>query len=101
MATGATKKAKKRKPSVLKRARQAERRSIFNQANRTRVRSAIKRMQGAIAAGDPAAAQELLRPTLSEIDRAIQKGVLRENTANRYKSRLTIACNHLRSAKTA
>jgi len=35
------------------------------------------------------------------IDRAITKGVLHENTANRYKSRLTIAYNTLRAAKKA
>lgn len=101
MAQGAAKKVKKRKPSVLKRIRQTERRSIVNRANRTRVRSAIKRMDAALLARDAAAAEKLLRPTLSEIDIAIRKGILQENTANRYKSRLTLACNELRAGKTA
>jgi ribosomal protein S20 len=35
---------------------------------------------------------------MSALDRAIQKGVLHENTANRYKSRLTLAYNALRAA---
>jgi ribosomal protein S20 len=38
-------------------------------------------------------------PTFSEVDRAIRKHVLSENTANRYKSRLTIALNVLRAEK--
>jgi ribosomal protein S20 len=36
---------------------------------------------------------------MSAIDRAITKGVLHENTANRYKSRLTTAFNHVKTAK--
>jgi small subunit ribosomal protein S20 len=93
MAQGAAKKVKPRKKSVLKRIRQTRRRALVNRANKTQVKTAIKKMRAALAAGDSAAAGELLRPTMSAIDRAIQKGVLRENTANRYKSRLTIAYN--------
>lgn len=101
MAQGTPTKIKKRKKSVLKRAQQALRRAGVNRANRTRVRTMIKRMRGALGSGDVAAAGNLLAPTLSAIDRAISKGVLHENTANRYKSRLTQAYNALREAKTA
>lgn len=101
MAQGAAKKVKPRKKSVLKRIRQTHRRSIVNRANQTRVRTVVKRMRAALAAGDAAAASQLLGPTLSAIDRAIQKGVLQENTANRYKSRLTLALNELRAKKSA
>jgi len=96
MAQGAAKKVKPRKKSVLKRIRQTARRTAVNQPNRTRVRTAIKRMRAVLAAGDAAAAQKLLAPTMSAIDRGIQLGVLRENTGNRYKSRLTLAYNALR-----
>ena len=101
MAQGAAKKVKKRKASVLKRIRQTAHRSLVNRANRTRVRSAIKRLDAALVARDVTAAEKLLPPTLSEIDKAIRKGVLPENTANRYKSRLARACNALRAGKTA
>ncbi len=101
MAQGTPTKVKKRKKSVLKRAQQALRRAEINHGNRARVRSLIKRLRAAIHAGDAAAAQNLLRPTLSAIDRAIAKGVLHENTANRYKSRLALAYNTLRAAKSA
>ena len=95
MAQAATTKVKKRKPSVLKRARQSHLRAEFNRANKTRVRTFIKNLKAAIASKDVQAAGNLLRPTLSAIDRAISKGVLEENTGNRYKSRLSVACNNL------
>ena len=38
-----------------------------------------------------------LSSTLSAIDRAIRQGALEENTGNRYKSRLTLALNALRT----
>ncbi len=99
MAQGTPTKIKKRKKSVLKRAAQSKERAGVNRANQTRVRTMMKRMRTALTAGDATAAGNLLRPTLSAIDQAITKGVLHENTANRYKSRLTAAFNHLREAK--
>jgi small subunit ribosomal protein S20 len=82
---------------VLKRAAQSVQRAAVNRANRTRVRSMIKSLRGAIASGDAAAAGKLLNGTISAIDRAVSKGVLEKNTANRYKSRLYLACNALRA----
>jgi small subunit ribosomal protein S20 len=99
MAQGQATKVKKKKKSVLKRAAQSRQRADVNRANRTRVRTLIKRLRTAITAGDPTAAGNLLQPTLSAIDRAITKGVLHENTGNRYKSRLTVALNGLKAAK--
>jgi small subunit ribosomal protein S20 len=46
-------------------------------------------MRTALAAGDKAAAEQTFRATASALDKAIQKGVLHENTARRYKSRLS------------
>ena len=93
MAQGQPTKIKKRKKSVLKRAAQSRQRAEVNRANRTRVRTAMRRMRAAVAAGDRSAASGLLSPTLSAIDQAIAKGVLHENTGNRYKSRITTAYN--------
>jgi small subunit ribosomal protein S20 len=101
MAQGAPRKVKKRKKSVLKRAKQSLVRAEINRANRTRVRTIMKRLRTAIDAKDAASAGTLLQPTLSAIDRAISKGVLEENTGNRYKSRLTLAINGLRAAAKA
>jgi small subunit ribosomal protein S20 len=101
MAQGAATKVKKRKKSVLKRAKQSHMRAEINRANTTRVRTFMKKLRGAIAAKDAASAGTLLRPTLSAIDRAISKGVLEENTGNRYKSRLSVAVNGLGAAAKA
>src|SRR5215813_7569756 len=101
MAQGQGTKVKKKKKSVLKRAAQARQRAEVNRANRTRVRSMIKRLRGAITAGDTNSAGTLLNPTMSAIDKAITKGVLHENTANRTKSRLTVAYNGLKSKAAA
>src|SRR6266404_2230461 len=92
-------KVKKKKKSVLKRAAQARQRADVNRANRTRVRTLMRRLRTAITAGDATAAGNLLQPAMSAIDRAITKGVLHENTGNRYKSRLSLAYNGLKTAK--
>jgi small subunit ribosomal protein S20 len=57
----------------------------------------IKSLRGAINSGDGAAAGKLLSSTVASIDRAVAKGVLTKNTANRYKSRLSVACNNLQA----
>jgi small subunit ribosomal protein S20 len=99
MAQGQPTKVKKKKKSVLKRAAQARQRADVNRANRTRVRTMMKRLRTAISAGDATAAGNLLHPTMSAIDQAIGKGVLHENTGNRYKSRLSVAFNGVKAAK--
>ena len=97
MAQGQPTKVKKKKKSVLKRAAQSNQRAEVNRANRTRVRTMMRRLRIALTAGDATAAANLLQPTVSAIDQAISKGVLHENTANRYKSRLTLAYNQVKA----
>jgi small subunit ribosomal protein S20 len=99
MAQGIAVKHKKKSKSVLKNIRQSERRAAVNRMNRTRVRTAMRRMRAALAAGDSAGAEKLVSPTFSEIDKAIRKRTLAENTANRYKSRLMLALNALKTKK--
>lgn len=101
MVQGTPVKHKKKTKSVLKNIRQAERRAGINRMNRTRVRTAMRRMRAALASGDVATAQKLAGATYSEVDKAIRKRTLSENTANRYKSRLTLALNALRAKKKA
>ena len=101
MAQGISTKVKKRKKSVLKRAAQSIDRAAVNRSNRTRVRSIIRSLRAALASNDAAAAGKMLGQTISAIDRAVAKSVLSKNTANRYKSRLSLACNALRDAKKA
>ncbi|MBZ5527722.1 MAG: 30S ribosomal protein S20 [Acidobacteriia bacterium] len=101
MAQGQATKVKKRKKSVLKRAKQSIQRAEVNRNNRTRVRTMMKRLRNAITAGDKTAASDLFQPTLAAIDTAIGKGVLHENTGNRYKSRLSIAYHTIHVTKKA
>ncbi len=74
--------------SALKRARQTERRTAVNRANKSRIRGSIRALREAIAKGDAAAVNEQFRKTVSQIDKSTQKGILHDNTASRYKSRL-------------
>ena len=78
--------------SAEKRVRQNERRRLVNRNNRTRLRSSIKDLRGALD-GDAKQAVALLPKTISEIDKAVQKGVLHRNAAARHKSRLTVHTN--------
>lgn len=75
--------------SAEKRERQGERRRIINRRNRTQLRTSIKRLRSALAGGNKKEISSLLPDTISEIDKAVQKGVLHRNTAARHKSRLT------------
>jgi small subunit ribosomal protein S20 len=99
MAQGAAVKHKKKTKSVLKNIRQSAHRAAVNKMNRTRVRSTVRRMRATLNAGDLAGAEKLASATFSELDRAIRKRTLSENTANRYKSRLTLAMNALKAKK--
>lgn len=78
--------------SAEKRVRQTERRRVINRSNRTRLRTAMKDLRGALDK-DTKAAADLLPKTVSEIDKAVQKGVLHRNAAARHKSRLTARVN--------
>jgi small subunit ribosomal protein S20 len=75
--------------SAEKRVRQNEKRRAVNRSNRSDLRTQIKKLRTALAASDKNQSQELLTPTVSAIDKAVNKGVLHKNTAARYKSRLT------------
>ncbi len=80
------KSAKKR---VLVSRRNAER----NKAIRTGVKTAIKKVEAAVAAGDKVAAQAALINATSVIDKACTKGVYHKNNASRKVSRLAKAVN--------
>ena len=81
--------------SAEKRVRQTVKRNAINTSNKSQLRTQIKKLRAALAAGDKQASQELLTPTISTIDKAVNKGILHKNTAARYKSRLTSHVNNL------
>ena len=76
--------------SALKRVRQTERRTLYNRKNKSRLRSQIRAMRRAIQDKDSKKAEGLLPETFSIIDRAVKTGIIKKNTAARYKSKLNV-----------
>ena len=74
--------------SSLKRSKQTLAKTAVNRANRSKLRGTLRMMREAIVKGDLNAAKEQYRATASLLDKSVQKGVLHDNTASRYKSRL-------------
>lgn len=74
-----------------KRARQSTERNAHNAALRSRLRTAIKSVRKAIAAGDKTTAADSLKQATSVIDKVADKRVVHKNTAARNKSRLAAA----------
>jgi len=74
--------------SAKKRIRQTERRTAVNRTRTSRIRSYVKKVEVALASGDPAAAKEALQAAEPEMMKGVQGGVLHKNTASRKVSRL-------------
>jgi len=75
--------------SAEKRVRQNVKRNEINRSNRSKLRTQIKKLRAAVSASDKKLSGELLNPTVSVIDKAVNKGLIHKNTAARYKSRLS------------
>ncbi|BCN94015.1 30S ribosomal protein S20 [Thiomicrorhabdus immobilis] len=73
---------------AAKRARQAERNRIKNVAQRSDMRTAVKKVLAAIAAGDKEAANVAFRSAQSKLDGMARKGIIAKNKAARSKSRI-------------
>jgi small subunit ribosomal protein S20 len=82
--------------SALKRARQTTKRTARNRANASQLRTALRNLRESLEKGDKTNAVATYRVTVSALDKAIQKGVLHENTASRYKSRLSTRLDALK-----
>jgi small subunit ribosomal protein S20 len=78
-------------PSAEKRNRQTITRRGHNRAQRSRMRTVVRALRQAIAAGDAETARRLLPDALRLIDSTAQKGAIHANAAARTKSRLTLA----------
>ncbi len=74
--------------SSLKRVRQEEKRTEINRRSRTRLRHQIRAMRRALTSKDTSGAAGLLPKTFSVIDRSAKIGIIKKNTAARYKSKL-------------
>ena len=75
--------------SAEKQQRQAEKANARNRAGKSRLRSALKKARTAVDSGSADAS--VVSTGFSEIDKAAKRGVIKDNTADRYKSRLAAA----------
>lgn len=78
-----------------KRARQAVERRAHNMSQRSELRTAIKKVRKAVAAGDKTAAQAVFKESQSIIDSIADKNIIHKNAAARHKSRLSAAIKGL------
>jgi small subunit ribosomal protein S20 len=87
-----TKSAKKRhKQSLVRRTR--------NRAAKSSIKTQVRKVREAIAAGDATAAETELRVVAKTVDRAAAKGVVHANLAARVKSRLSAAVKSVKAKK--
>ncbi|MDI6704547.1 MAG: 30S ribosomal protein S20 [bacterium] len=79
--------------SVLKRVRQNEKRRMRNVAIKSTLKTLTKKVEGCIQKGDKEEAMEELKRLSSRLDKAVIKGVIHRNKANRKKSRMARKVN--------
>ncbi|HXP88527.1 MAG TPA: 30S ribosomal protein S20 [Bryobacteraceae bacterium] len=84
--------------TAQKRVRIAERRTAVNRVRKHRLRHQVRAMRRLLEAKDASAAAALAPKTFSLIDRSAKWGIIKKNTAARYKSRIAL---RLRSLATA
>ena len=75
-------------PQARKRAKQNQVRRTRNQSQRATVRTAVKKFEAALEAGDVDSAKAAYQDTASKMDREVMKGLHHKNRAARLKSRL-------------
>jgi small subunit ribosomal protein S20 len=75
--------------SSLKRMRQTKRKTTVNRLRKSRLRHQIRSMRRLIEQKDSKGAQAAIPATFSLIDRSAKWGIIKKNTAARYKSRIT------------
>ncbi len=81
--------------SAKKRILVIETKTLRNKTIKSKVKTMIKKVEAAIAAGDKVAAEAALKVAISEISKATSKGIFHKNTASRKISRLTVAVNKM------
>ena len=77
-----------RHASAMKAHRQTLKRTAHNRELRSKLRTGLKAIRSAITAGETDKAKTLLRETYSLVDKMSGKGIIHDNAAGRYKSRL-------------
>lgn len=81
--------------SAKKRILVIETKTLRNKVIKTKIKTLTKKLEAAIVAGDKAQAQERLKLTVSEINKAASKGVFHKNNAARKVARLSKAVSKM------
>jgi small subunit ribosomal protein S20 len=84
--------------SAIKRVRTAERRTEVNQMRKSRLRHTVRSLRRSLDKKDVKTAEAQLPSVYSLIDRAAKWGIIKKNTAARYKSRVTRRLKALQTA---
>ena len=66
-----------------------------NKANKSELKTTLKKFDAALAGGDKAAAEAAYVAAVKTVDQAVQKGLLHKNNAARKKSSLTLKLNKM------
>jgi len=85
-------------PGSKKRARQGIKRRAHNASLRSMVRTSVKQVIAAIAAGEYEAAQAAYVAAVPKVDTMVNKGIIKKNKAARWKSRLNTKVKALKAA---
>lgn len=81
--------------SAKKRIDVINKKTLRNKMIKSKVKTVVKKVEAAVAAGDKEAAKANLLVAISEINKAASKGIYHKNNAARKVSRLTIAVNKM------
>ena len=67
----------------------------MNKANKSEMKTVIKKFEAALDSGDRAVAENAYKQAVVSVDKAVNKGILHKNTAARKKSSMTLQLNKL------
>lgn len=81
--------------SAIKRARQNVKQRAHNMSLRSRLRTFVKEVRKAIEKKDKTLAQEKFKAAVPVIDKSAQKKLIKQNTAGRWKSRMSAAIKQM------
>jgi len=86
--------------SSIKRVKVARKKNLRNIAAKSALRTSIKKCKEALA-NKSDNVEEILKQTISDIDKAVTKNILHKNNAARKKSRLMKAFKAIKAASAA
>jgi small subunit ribosomal protein S20 len=88
----------KKNLSAIKRARQSEKRNARNKIERTKIKTVMKAVEGAVRENNKEAAETALLKAIKTIDSATPKGIIHKNNAARKVSKLVKKVNAVSKA---